>query len=1222
MRPEWSTWPEVTLRLHGLPRQATLIDLGKALAPHGNIFYLELTENEYARRMGSGLVRFRPPPSTAFWGEGKVKIMVEGKPYALQPEVLPPKVAHAKGAPSLVPNKMQFGVLSGENEMMSMRAVRNLSGRSFFMTAEPSRKMLEVGFACSPNDLGNASAKEQAKMPATYPEYKMQIPFDKLQKIVFVENDEEGWSLLISMPTPPIFFRKIGFLHSLSAARSSWNERDSWPRAADITCGLTSMQGDAASLHRAHHFIDIGRWTTYKMTFVHDSDRKKWEETIDTAGTVFLTVSPSPSSSWDIFEPSEQAKGNLALLSGADDVHLDFPVRYQLEVCISRGILQELAELSSRRTARRDRAKDLLTYGLAGKIDTYRIFDPMSIFDDPKAVSHYPALAIPDHCVWIRKVIPSNRVLRFFSAHSDLFLRVQFSDEPTSGRIHPEPQGKMSNALFNRIYRTLANGVKVGGRHFQFLAYGNSQFRENGAYFFSETGQVTCAYIRDWMGEVKHIRCFSTTRAPKGISLGYRLTTIPDIERHGWCFTDGVGKIAGPLAQDIATKLKLLKRDAPSAYQFRLGGSKGLLVVCPDLSWNELQLRPSQMKFMASGSRGIEIIKASRFSVATLNRQTITLLSALGVRDEVFTTMLKRQVSAYDRAMEDEKTAVDLLNKFVDQNGTTTEIAQMIVDGFMRTKEPFLMTTLQIWRAWSMKLLKEKARIVVDKGAFLLGCVDETGTLRGHKAPRRFQRNGTQTNDAGAQSNDPQANGIFIQVPKQDLEPGEIPGYTVITGVCVVGRNPSLHPGDIRVVEAVDVPELRHLRDVVVFPANGDRDIPSMCSGGDLDGDDFFVFWDPELIPPPEEWNHRPMIHDTLKPKELNRNVEVDDLFSFFVTYMKNDSLSSIALAHLAKADALKKGPKDPMCIELAQLHSSAVDYPKSGEPAHLNDALRPKRWPHFMERRGRSYHSTSALGKLYDMVSKVEFKPENSGAFDERILRRFALSDEELEKARIIKRQYDKATRQIMNQHEIGTEYEVWTTFVLSKPRFGSGYKIQEDMGPIISAHRERFRKVCIKVAGSPLYRVTWEEIQYALQAGRNGVSSADSEVNSEKEKDPEGTPLTSFPWVFDRELGRIAKMGGDLELSELPKLSASSEDILPDEFERLVGTGVFDELDDDLDIEDDDTPVEEFKKLKVSSEQDAQDVPLPQEEVEFFPEPPSGRPRGIEALERMLGN
>lgn len=77
------------------------------------------------------------------------------------------------------------------------------------------------------------------------------------------------------------------------------------------------------------------------------------------------------------------------------------------------------------------------------------------------------------------------------------------------------------------------------------------------------------------------------------------------------------------------------------------------------------------------------------------------------------------------------------------------------------------------------------------------------------------------------------------------LDHGEIyinvTNFGVVLGLVVVGKNPCLHPGDIRVLMAVDKPELSHLVDVLVFPQKGPRPHPNECSGSDLDGDLYFV---------------------------------------------------------------------------------------------------------------------------------------------------------------------------------------------------------------------------------------------------------------------------------------------------------------------------------------------------------------------------------------------
>jgi RNA-dependent RNA polymerase len=458
------------------------------------------------------------------------------------------------------------------------------------------------------------------------------------------------------------------------------------------------------------------------------------------------------------------------------------------------------------------------------------------------------------------------------------------------------------------------------------LAFGNSQFRENGAYFFCPTEEITCADIRHWMGDFTSIKivakyaarlglCFSTTRAIR--SNRTTIKRIEDVERNGYCFTDGVGKISDSLSVMIANQLSLpLSNPVPSAFQFRLGGGKGMLVNWPGMSGEEVHIRKSQWKFEARYD-GLEIIRCSRFSPATLNRQTITILSSLGVEDEIFNKMLSEQLQNYQAAMTDEHLALDLLSRYVDDNHMTVTIASMVLDGFMQAsqlcalhrpkvtntsvqvKEPFLLSLLHLWRAWSIKLLKEKAKIIVEKGAFLLGVTDETGTLRGHINSKARPGSPVDVNDL------PQ---VFIQVPDKTKKGN----YVVIDGPCLVGRNPSLFPGDIRMVRAVNVPALHHLRDVIVFPQLGDRDIPGMCSGGDLDGDDFFCIWDKALTP--KEWNVEPISYTAAKPKELNRPVEVQDIMRFFVRFMKNDALPTIAHAHLALSDYLDQGIKDPKC--------------------------------------------------------------------------------------------------------------------------------------------------------------------------------------------------------------------------------------------------------------------------------------------------------------------
>jgi RNA-dependent RNA polymerase len=64
----------------------------------------------------------------------------------------------------------------------------------------------------------------------------------------------------------------------------------------------------------------------------------------------------------------------------------------------------------------------------------------------------------------------------------------------------------------------------------------------------------------------------------------------PDIERNGYCFTDGCGYISPCLAQKVADKHQV---KTVSAVQIRIGGAKGVCMIKPDLKTPLVKLRGS-----------------------------------------------------------------------------------------------------------------------------------------------------------------------------------------------------------------------------------------------------------------------------------------------------------------------------------------------------------------------------------------------------------------------------------------------------------------------------------------------------------------------------------------------------------------------------------------------------------------------------------------------------
>ncbi|KAM0150531.1 hypothetical protein ACHAQE_008439 [Botrytis cinerea] len=1179
VKPEVSESDQIVLRIDNIQPGTTISDLISNLEKQGSIVYVEI----FADNIQRGKVTFSPAPSP-FWRSGQypittavgntydVKIRLDATPRRGGTVRSPFRNIFYPEKTKLVSSTLQLGVMIEPECMMPMETLKSQEPGDLTLTLNLRRKELEAHFTVhlvDPRTHGDIDfpSKSEVGEYNRREKYMFTIPFGQLKSIQKIDLRGGNFSLLMSLDSPPRFFRWRNDGQAPQSGVLSWNQWDNWFRQTDIEFDPFIIESQPVALHKKRPVIDIGRWTTYRWTFNNGQcppDKFQMVQAalqdfnIDMISLNSFNLMPMRKAElWSLIDPCE-AKTTQAGLRSLDPssvkVNLPFEVRYQLEVCISREIVNEynidekfinsLAELSAQDPAK---ARNLLEY-VAEHYSSKRLYDPSSIFTNSEALSFSALTDIPHYCAFSRKatvtptsilfnsptVETTNRVLRHYSKENQegRFLRVQFTDEKFEGRINSCADKIRNDAIFTRVFRVISNGIRIGDRHYEFLAFGNSQFRENGAYFFCPSANLSCNDIRQWMGTFSHInvvakyaarlgQCFSTTRAIKGLSAP-DIVKIPDIERGRYCFTDGVGKISPYLAQMIASELKLRVDLAPSAFQFRLGGCKGILVVSPDAKDNEVHIRKSQQKFTAAYN-GLEIIRCSQFSSATLNRQTITILSALGVKDEVFLKMLSRQLSDYQSAMSNNAIALGLLNRYIDDNHMTINIAGMILNGFMSEKEPFVLSLLHLWRAWSIKLLKEKAKIIVENGAFVLGCVDETNTLRGYTKP---------TVAYGTTYKETELPQIFIQVPDRE----NTTQYNVIEGICLVGRNPSLHPGDLRVVQAVNIPALHHLRDVVVFPQSGERDVPSMCSGGDLDGDDFFVIWDKDLQP--TEWNCEPMSYAALDPVALKRPVVVTDLQKFFVKYMKNDSLPSIAHAHLAQADYQKQGIKDPKCLKLAELHSKAVDYVKTGQPATMQKYLAPPKWPHFMEKihqpASKQYHSQKILGQLYDKVESVDFVPQYEEPFDKRILRAYELDNATLKAARQTKTKYDTAMRRILAQQDIKTEFEVWSTFILSKPKVGSDYKLQEDMAVITGALKDRFRSVCINTAGgkdfsilgpfvAAMYKVTKEELDIALAECRTMRTVNGIKVPKRRMR-PESMPLISFPWLFEKELGRIA--------------------------------------------------------------------------------------------------
>lgn len=1101
---------------------------------------------------------------------------------------------------------IDFGVMNSKNSMMVMNTLDGPSYDNDSLQLDLRRKRMLLNF--------------KIKLPATEHSlaltrtFMIQLDIAQMHEMVLVQGRDGCVALIMTVDNPPEVYRKAPNLRETheDLNNGEWNEYNAWYRQTDINTNPAG-RNVPIQLRRPDCILDTARWLTYRVRFGpavasaaqfkdlcqaladHNVRTDMNKDVVYTHGN--LDTSWAWHDSLSQLRELQHSTSSLTVLQGmAETVHLTFPVHYQLEVCLSIGVLHEcnmsLQFLDRLASLEPLRAVKILEKAADRK---ERIFDPQQIFvlhnqvsvvekQRPGYCAKIPsAVVTPTTIVFSTPVLEtSNRVVRHFKAYEDRFLRVKFNDEKHKGGLHSQDD-RVMDEIFSRVYRTMSQGITVGNRHYEFLAFGNSQFRDHGAYFFASVdtsaGKVNAASIRDWMGDftqfnnvAKYISrlglCFTTTR---GIPHSVAVQRIDDVERNGYIFTDGVGKISPFLADLIAAHYQFDYR--PSVFQFRMAGCKGVLAVDPTIKGISIQIRPSQDKFPAP-YYGLEIAKTSKFTSANLNVQLILVLSSLGISDRVFMTKLRTMLAEMEGAMTSETMARKLLEKNIDYSQMTLALSQAIGDGFMQTQEPFIMSWLRLWRSWSLKYLKEKSRISVEQGAYVFGVTDETGTLRGHYNDDRKTRTeaefGTLADDEGKPGDtDPKRSidasieqskdlrddcedqkadeqerktaaslfslpEIFIQVPDPDAKGG----YTVIEDICLLTRSPTLHPGDIRVVRAVDVPGLHHLKDCVVLPQTGDRDLANMCSGGDLDGDEYIVSWDPSLIPHKSKWNSPAMNFSTAKPPPREGPVTVNDMAAFFVNHIKNDKLGQIAVAHKLWADREDDGVQNEKCIELAELHSQAVDYPKTGVPAKLPQKLRVKVRPHWSEPRGASYHSKKVIGQLYDAINLDNFVPAWELPFDDRILNACVPSQQNFEDAKEVKNLYDESMRRIMAQYGIKNEFEVFTTFVQEHHQDLGDYKFAETISEVSASLRGQFMEQCYVRAGTTARERDWEKMKpflvamYTVTAQEVGAAVADSKHTVERGGRQvarsvltfDCVPFMSFPWIFGRDLASIA--------------------------------------------------------------------------------------------------
>jgi len=415
-----------------------------------------------------------------------------------------------------------------------------------------------------------------------------------------------------------------------------------------------------------------------------------------------------------------------------------------------------------------------------------------------------------------------------------------------------------------RIDEYLSSGFHLtSDRLYKHLHHSQSQLKDKQFWFYwhDEKNKTNLSFedAYKWMGDFSHERvvakhsarmaqCFTSSAATIRVPVE-RTEIIDDIERNGYIFTDGVGTFSSRLRDEICAKMGLRRKF--SVMQIRYGGCKGTVSVNPDLDYTEKQmiLRKSMHKFLSTHDM-LELCKISAPRSIHLNRQVIALLESRHIPHSIFLLLQNQHLHWLIESLLYLPSAFELLNERLPSQ--LFQLRDLISKAQLDLiHEPFFRQLITTICKHEIKRMQVKTRIQISKnsGRNMFGIVDETGILEYGQIFCQYTILKTETlNDAGKWCWEK-------EMPK------------VVVGKVVVTKNPCHHPGDLRTFEAVDIPQLRHLVDCIVFPQKGHRPHPNEISGSDLDGDEYAVYWHPDLIPTNE--NYPPYEYDTQeKPKK------------------------------------------------------------------------------------------------------------------------------------------------------------------------------------------------------------------------------------------------------------------------------------------------------------------------------------------------------------------
>ncbi|KAG7097929.1 hypothetical protein E1B28_005240 [Marasmius oreades] len=460
------------------------------------------------------------------------------------------------------------------------------------------------------------------------------------------------------------------------------------------------------------------------------------------------------------------------------------------------------------------------------------------------------------------------------------------------------------------IMKVFKQGVWLNGVQYRFYGHSNSQLRSRSCFLREANEDEELderIYQLGDFGKIMNVAkrakriglLFSEAQIDFQLDPRY-VADIPDIKSGDELFSDGCGLMSKRLAVQVSKQKKIIFRSVrytPCVFQIRYLGYKGVLMLHPALDAAKplhlAEFRKSMKKFTTTKNTTFSVVDYSKpYVCGRLNNDIIVLLSSLGITNE---NLIKKQQEYHTWITEAPTDPIKAFT-FLSSMEEYQLAEKVLLDGL---DDPTVQRGIksrqdrEVASFKGEKNNKNRSRMIIQKSRLLFGVCDPFGVLKEGE--------------------------VHIRITTARAGPS-----TPIHGDVLVVRNPCLHPGDCLKLRAAHYKELSHLTDCIVFASvakPGRHAAPSMSSGGDLDGDKYFVCWDPDLVPSvvAESYDYPP------NKERASKAVSRMDMANHFASY-NNAGLARVATLHARWVASSPKGALCSECQELNALHSQAVD--------------------------------------------------------------------------------------------------------------------------------------------------------------------------------------------------------------------------------------------------------------------------------------------------------